>query len=251
MKKQSKFGKKLAAISSIGVVGTVGAEAFAAVNHVDPTDIVLSLPTVMAPPGTPNDYDWNIDGDGDVEFQFEANLTNTAATSNFQINVSPIGPGAEFVLSTGGNVANLANLGTVLKSGLPTGYTWGASAGQTLASGFRNSISSDDDLFGFTSGDDGYIGFRFTDGADLHYGWARITKTLVEINPPMNVVDDFGFGVTATLTIHEWAYEDDPGLLGIYLGDSVTSVPEPSSLALAALGVAGVTSWRKRRKTAI
>lgn len=83
----------------------------------------------------------------------------------------------------------------------------------------------------------GFLGFRFLDNG-WHYGWAELT------------VSDSNFDIL------RWAYEDqiDIGIaagsttsLAPALLSSTQNVPEPGSLALLALGVAGLGAFRKRQ----
>lgn len=81
-----------------------------------------------------------------------------------------------------------------------------------------------------TANFDGYLGFRFDNGAtptDKHYGWVRAT----------------GDASGAVLTLNEWGYESD-----VNTAIEAGAVPEPSSLALLALGACAMGSYRRRQK---
>ena len=81
------------------------------------------------------------------------------------------------------------------------------------------------------TGTTAFMGIEFFDASnDPLFGWIRITGAPTT-----------GFPAT----IVDWAYEDSGA--GIVTG--VTSVPEPSSVALGCLaaGAAGLAAWRKRK----
>ena len=96
------------------------------------------------------------------------------------------------------------------------------SGGGTLAygSGYANSQ--------WETAGTGFVGFRFDNGAGLQFGWARIT---IDGTP----------GNTFTLVDFAWAD------LGDQIAAGQTAIPEPGSLALLAIGGAGLVAWRKRR----
>ena len=73
---------------------------------------------------------------------------------------------------------------------------------------------------------DAYLGVIFQRSGQNYEGWAEIS---------VNVTDP-----SATATLIQTAYDTTP----------VTLVPEPSSLALFALGALGIAAVKKRRKTA-
>jgi hypothetical protein len=77
-----------------------------------------------------------------------------------------------------------------------------------------------------------YLGLRFTMSAQEYLGWAQIS---INQGAP-------------SLTLRDYGYNDVAGG-SINAGDS-GAVPEPSSLALFAMGAAGVVALRRRRKAA-
>lgn len=91
----------------------------------------------------------------------------------------------------------------------------------------------------------GILGFRFTGitaggGTGQLFGWARLQLLYEDTNGN----DAPGQGDNLSLTIVDWAYDDEGN--GIHFGD-ISTVPEPGTggaLALLAMGAAGV---RRRR----
>jgi len=91
----------------------------------------------------------------------------------------------------------------------------------------------------WTNNSHGYLGFRFQDSG-WHYGWAEVT-----------VSDQY-------FDIDSWAFESaaDVGIVtgsnvSLYVAPPVTqsdqNVPEPGTLALLALGMAGLAAFRARK----
>lgn len=79
----------------------------------------------------------------------------------------------------------------------------------------------------------GYVGLQFDDGAGtVNYGWAEIT------------LDAFGAG--QTIELNAYAVEMTPDQ-AIEAG-ATSSIPEPSTLGLLALGAAGLAAHRRRKQ---
>ena len=79
----------------------------------------------------------------------------------------------------------------------------------------------------WTSNGEGFLGLRvdFTNSGSFNYGWARVDYN-----------DDAG-----TMTLLDFAYETQSDVA------IVTPVPEPHSMAIAALGAVGMSALRRRR----
>lgn len=82
-------------------------------------------------------------------------------------------------------------------------------------------------------GSDNYVAFRFT-SADVNggapvYGWARIELPALE-------------NAEGNMKLVGWAYENTGAAI------AVGAIPEPSGLALLALGAAGTTAFHRRRR---
>ena len=103
---------------------------------------------------------------------------------------------------------------------------------------FTLTLSSDPAVNGvnFTKNVSGQFGFRFDAGSDpsfTYYGWGSL------------LIDGQAAGQGFKIT--EAYYQSTPGT-AINVG--AVPVPEPTGMALLAIGSAGVLAWRSRRKQA-
>ena len=102
--------------------------------------------------------------------------------------------------------------------------TWDATTGQAFEGNFAGATEK-------------YVGFRLhlSSNEDLVYGWAKLSI--------LGDLDDYP--ANGDLILHEWAYESTPNT-PIAAGSA--AVPEPTSLAIFAMGGVGVAAWKRRRK---
>lgn len=237
-----KIGMVAGSVSALYLLPT-GADA-AIVYHNTPLTISNSS-TV----GFDNGISWDVDGNNVEEFRLWKNIAfttidNTNRTflnlfnnsSAFFVFLSAPAPSSRYFAYQIEKLSQSFQVGQTLAAN----YAFGdQSSFRSIAFEFSNLPGAG--IPNFSSGQDGYIGFKFNIGPDTHYGWATLNYT-------WNSETDFSY------TIKEWAYNSCAND-SIHIADTTgvgpcdVSTPEPSSnLALLAMGAAGVYRWRKRRK---
>jgi hypothetical protein len=196
-------------------------------------------------------YDLDKDGAEDIGF-FYGGGPNQANTVDFAIAVRPLGTegGTNYAavvvdgtttVDFGDDVQN-KDAAAKLSGGFTVGetlsaYNWG---GNNLI-GFGAKIQNWDATNGspsqgnFAGATEKYIGFRLhlSSTEELVYGWAKVSmvNTLTSPMTPGEII------------LHGFAYESTPNT-AIATG----AVPEPTSLAIFAMGGAGIAAWKRRRK---
>ena len=98
---------------------------------------------------------------------------------------------------------------------------------------FQNHAVVASKLEGFSPGQTGYLGLKFEIGSDIHYGWVNITV---------------GTADYPNITLNGLGYETDPDTPAHTEGFPQGVPDSGSSLALLALGAAGVIALRGRQQ---
>ncbi len=170
----------------------------------------------------------------------------TLDTDGATFDIDFDGGGAEFTIFFGTISYNRVNVSFASTKASWRGRNfWGNNGAEALSNGddvnagsqwghsnfgassyYGNMASSYDTSGNFLDTSGKYIGVRFDIGGNTHYGW-------IQVNVP---------GVPDSATITGYAYQDTADAQ-ITAG----AIPEPGSLALLALGAAGLAAWRKKR----
>lgn len=203
-------------------------------NTVAEAGIVASQNLPLRPSTTlHNVVAWDVDGDGNVEFELLHNSTRIV------IGTSPSGITYTTVQCAflGFPAANPVGNSDLAK--LPAGAVVGPDAAFGLTSGTRMTTDGNIAVAGWQMGETGFFGFSFQSNGQTLYAWAELA-----FDPTSANTAGYGFQILR-------AYYDDTGapiIVGNTSGGD-SPVPEPSTYALALLAAGGVAAYRSRRKT--
>lgn len=208
-------GAEAEAVTYTPTAGVVAAQGIPGFSFVDASTVTLGN---LRGPATAGTTAWDIDGVGGTNFGLVNSGTLLGSFSGLN------GNSILFSNTQTGQVQNIATGGTVdtLQTPWKSGTFFFTYAGSNASLGAIQNFSPS-----------GQFGFRFDQGGNTHYGWASL------------VVDGQAFGQGFSIT--EAYYQGTPDA-AINVG--AVPVPEPTAMALLAIGSAGVYAWRSRRKQA-
>ena len=223
--RSSGFGRKVAAtagsFSALYLLPVVAQGAVITASNL-PVSLTLGITQTVT---------WNIDGNG-AAFALRG-ISNSTQTgpSTFRYRQS--------VIFSSGGLRGGGVIGPGLKRLAQSNYVgasaagWGGQGGRVAMSKSSTNfgpVGSNKAGFGLIGGGN-YIGFRFGTVGAYHYGWADLNLNLG----------------TGLVTIKDGAYNDVIGER-IHIADKGSSAPEPSSLALLAIGAGGLAAFRRRKQ---
>ena len=205
-----------------------GTTALTGLPGVADADVVKSdtLP-LTSPPGHAN-TNWDVDGNGMTDFVLDGR--DTYAYLNDSNGGRLVAPMA----ATGGGIAKLSG-GAVVGNTLASSFKFFSAAQTANLITYSSKIGSDAEAGGWSIGDTGFFGFKFTNGGDTHYGWGRLRIT----GEPA--------GANQAFTVEEAYYEDEPGK-SIVVGDTIGDVPDTMPPEVKVKGKKRVKTSKSRVK---
>ena len=224
----SSLGRRLVALAGAGGALVAGAEAEAVTytptagvvaaggipgfSFVDASNVTLGD---LRGPAAAGAVGWDVDGAGGDNFF----LVNSVSLFG---SLSGAGNSNSLLADPFGILQNIATGGAV--GGLQA--TWRYQKMTLTYAGTTGALSVN-----FSLGTSGQFGFRFTDTGNTYYGWGSL------------LIDGQAIGQGFKIT--EAYYQSTPGT-AIDVG--AVPVPEPTGIALLALGSVGVMAWRSCRR---
>lgn len=161
--KRMSLSQKLALASGAGaaITGIVAPRSADAVP-------IQSTTLPLSPPATNGSTLLDVDGDGTPDFQLYNSFTLTAY-------LSELGPSRFVALGSRHNdgFAKLTagfNVGATMTGG----FKFFNAAQEYISITNQGNIASDASANGWTLGDIGYFGFKFTNSSGVHYGWGQV-----------------------------------------------------------------------------
>ena len=230
--------KRMSLAQKIALAGGAGT-AIAGVAAPQSADAVPIQSTTLplSPPATAGTTSWDIDGDGTEDFQLR-NLGGNAASFG---NVGAAPSLARFVVTNAITESGFAKLsaGFNISATMP-GFIFFPDNEFNSMTRFGN-IGDAAASNGWTLGDIGYFGFKFTNSSGVHYGWGTINFH--------GVTGGFVQGQGFTLTE---AYYNSVAGAPINVGDTgASAVPEidPASAgSVMSLVIGSLAMLERRRK---
>ena len=205
-------GEAEASVTYTPTPGVVAAGGIPGFSFVDASNVTLGD---LRGPATAGSVGWDVDGAGGDNFFLVNSVTLFGSLSG-------AGNSNSLLADPFGILQNIATGGAV--GALQA--TWRYQKMTLTYAGTTGALSVN-----FSLGTSGQFGFRFTDTGNTYYGWGSL------------LIDGQAIGQGFKIT--EAYYQSTPGT-AIDVG--AVPVPEPTGIALLALGSVGVMAWRSRRR---
>lgn len=240
MKSDSRLFNGIKALSLLASSALISAPAGAA--------IVLSDINQSTTSNTSLNLDVNLDGLADLRFDYQTSYYyGWSSGSSYGdlyvagVNGATVTAGGPLVL---GEMVNVANTFSASNHMADYNYSWySGSCGRYSCYPGGSSTST---LGTWNQGSNtvhGYLGFSLTDGIEQYFGWADVTMGA----SGYATISRVGYEACANIGIAAGQTNSDC-VPNLQLADA-NSVPEPSPLALLAMGAVGVGFMRRRKQS--